>query len=201
MNIEQNRVEKSKVVLTLNGRLDTANAPLLERKLKQWGDDITDIVLDFKGLDYISSIGLRVLLQAKKTTKAEGRSLTIINMCDSVREVFEMTGFLNLMVQEEKFVVIRKDEPEGIALSFNGEMKTENVPAVSKALSEIKFQHTSQPATVILDMGSLSCISSNAVKSLCQAITDTAWNERKLVMRNASPEVQLAFDNEGLDRS
>jgi len=101
MNIEQERIGNSTVTLTLYGRLDTVNAPLLEGKIKEL-EDITELTLDFKGLDYISSMGLRVLLQAKKTMKSEGVGMKIINMQDSVREIFEMTGFLNLMTREEK---------------------------------------------------------------------------------------------------
>jgi anti-sigma B factor antagonist len=96
MNIGQDRIGKSTVMLTLNGRLDTVNAPLLESRLKQL-EGITELILDFKGVDYISSMGLRVLLHAKKTMKAEGVGMNIINMQDPVREIFEMTGFLNLM--------------------------------------------------------------------------------------------------------
>jgi anti-anti-sigma factor len=98
MDIEQERIGKSTVVLTLNGRLDTVNAPLLESKIKEQ-EDITELTLDFKGVNYISSMGLRVLLQAKKAMKADGGKFSIINMKDSVHEIFEMTGFLNLMEQ------------------------------------------------------------------------------------------------------
>jgi len=99
MKIEQERIGKSTVTLTIYGRLDTVNAPQLETKIKEL-EDITELTLDFKGVDYISSMGLRVLLQSKKTMKADGVKLTIINMQDSVREIFEMTGFLNLMAKE-----------------------------------------------------------------------------------------------------
>jgi anti-anti-sigma factor len=99
MDIGQEKTGASAVVLTLNGRLDTVNAPLLESKIKEQ-EDITELTLDFNGVNYISSMGLRVLLQAKKAMKAEGGKLSIINMQDSVREIFEMTGFLNLMGQE-----------------------------------------------------------------------------------------------------
>jgi anti-sigma B factor antagonist len=99
MDIEEERIGKSAVALTLNGRLDTVNAPLLENKIKEQ-EDITELTLDFKGVNYISSMGLRVLLAAKKAMKAEGGRMSIINMQDSVREVFEMTGFLNLMMQD-----------------------------------------------------------------------------------------------------
>jgi len=99
MNIEQERTGKSTVTLTPHGRLDTVNAPQLETKIKEQ-EDITELTLDFKEVEYISSMGLRVLLQAKKTMKANGVRLTIINMRESVREIFEMTGFLNLMAKE-----------------------------------------------------------------------------------------------------
>jgi anti-sigma B factor antagonist len=96
MTIEQERIGKSTMVLTLHGRLDTVNVPLLQSKLEQQ-EDITEFMLDFKGVDYISSMGLRVLLHAKKSMKEEGVSLSIINMQEPVREIFEMTGFMNLM--------------------------------------------------------------------------------------------------------
>jgi len=220
MTIDEHRVAKSVVALNLSGRLDTANAPLLERKIKQWGEDISELILDFSELEYISSMGLRVLLQAQKTMKEQKRRLVIKNMGDSVREVFEMTGFLNLMLQEEKFVVIRKDDPEGIVLSFNGEMKIENIPAVSKELSDIKSQKSrnqiteeniasrdlsklleegsdsNEPVTVILDMEHLSYLSPVACKHLKQALIDTAWKKRTLKIRNASHDVQVVLDSE-----
>ena len=99
MDIGQEKIGKSTVVLTLNGRLDTVNAPLLESKIKEQ-KDITELELDFQGISYISSMGLRVLLQAKKEMKVGGVKMSIKNMRDSVREIFEMTGFLNLMGQE-----------------------------------------------------------------------------------------------------
>jgi len=102
MIIEQERVDLITVKLILSGRLDTANAPLLENKIKQWGNDITKLILDFANLDYISSVGLRVLLHTKKVFKTDNRKFIIINVAEPVREVFEMTGFLKLMVQEEQ---------------------------------------------------------------------------------------------------
>ena len=222
MTIEQEKVDKSTAVLTLSGRLDTANAPLLERKIKQWGEEITELVLDFAELTYISSMGLRVLLQAKKTLKAEKRKMTIKNMNDSIREVFEMTGFLHLMVQEEKFVVIRKNEPDSIVLSLNGEMRLENIPILSEELSDIKEQSLHKPitrevvlseeltevlehgsvptvpVTVILDMEGLTDFSPVAIKSLKQAITGTAWEERILKVRHASSDMQDALKNGGM---
>jgi len=192
MTVEHEKTGKSTMTLTLNGRLDTANAPLLERKIKQWGDEITEVVLDFSELSYISSMGLRVLLQAKKSFKEEGRKLIIKNMGDPIREVFEMTGFLHLMVEEEKFVVIRKHEGDDIVLSLNGQMENENVEMVEKELAEIKKAHylTGKPVTVILDMDNLTYVSSTACRLLKDAAAHTKWNHRQLHARNASVDLQ-----------
>jgi anti-anti-sigma factor len=200
MTIDTEKINQSTAVLTLNGRLDTANAPLLERKIRQWGNEITELILDFSGLEYISSMGLRVLLQAKKTLKAENRNLTIKNMGDSIREIFEMTGFLNLMLQEEKFVVIRKLEQDDIILMLNGQMHSENAAMISKELSEIKEHETKadKSVTVILDMEKLTHISSGAIKQLKQAIDDTAWKKLKLILRNVSPDIRAALIENGL---
>ena len=200
MTIEHEKTGKSTVVLTINGRLDTANAPLLERKIKQWGDDISELVLDFSGLEYISSMGLRVLLQAKKTLTAKGRKLVINNMGDSIREVFEMTGFLHLMVQEEKFVVVRKHEPDTVVLSLNGQMETDNVDVVAAELSEIRETHLSKsaPVAVILDMGNLTHISLPACRRLKQVIADTKWENRKISIRNASVDIKAALRDSDL---
>jgi len=200
MTIENARTGKSTVVLTLSGRLDTANAPLLEQKIKQWGEDITELELDFSGLEYISSMGLRVLLQAKKAFKEKGRQLVIKNMGDPIREVFEMTGFLQLMVDEEKFIVIRKNEPDAIVLSFNGQMEAENVEMVAEELRAIKQAHyaINGPAVVFLDMEHLSYISTPACKLLRQAIDDTKWIGRKLHTRNVSVDMEAALKQHNL---
>jgi anti-sigma B factor antagonist len=200
MTIEHARTGKSTVVLTLTGRLDTANAPLLEQKIKQWGEDITELELDFSGLEYISSMGLRVLLQAKKAFKEKGRQLVIKNMGDSIREVFQMTGFLNLMVEEEKFVVIRKDEPDAIVLFLNGQMEAENVEMVDKELHAIKQDHYTKngPAVVTLDMEHFSYISAPACKLLRQAVDDTRWTGRKLHARNVSVDMEAALKEHNL---
>ena len=201
MTVEHARTGKSTVVLSLDGRLDTANAPLLERKIKQWGEDITELILDFSGLTYISSMGLRVLLQAKKALKEEGRNLIIKNMGDSIREVFELTGFMHLMVQEEKFVVIRKNEQDTITLSLNGQMEGENIDLVSNELSAIREAYCtkSQPVTVILDMENLAYISSVACKLLKRAIADTQWENRQLSARNVSVDMRAALRENALD--
>jgi anti-sigma B factor antagonist len=211
MTIEQARIDKTTVILFLDGRLDTINAPLLERKIKQWDAGISELILDFSKLQYISSMGLRVLLQAKKEFKTEGRKLVIKNMGDSVREVFEMTGFLNLMVQEEKFVVIRKletadqgaedEKTDVIALLLNGQMQAENVEIISKELSEIKEVHHTRikKPSVILDMEKLAGISPEALKRLKQVVMDTDWEIGNIKARNVSADIQTTLKENGME--
>jgi len=187
MTIDTEVINKATAVLKLSGRLDTANAALLEQKIRQWGSDITMLILDFEKLDYISSMGLRVLLSAKKASKEKNREFVIRNMCEAVREVFEIAGFINLIVREEGFAVVRGDEGDAILLSLNGKMGTENIPAVQEELAAIRRQRLQRlgVSKVILDMRKLYCILPGALRHLNQAIADTAWEGRDLSVRNA----------------
>ena len=83
--------------VTLDGRLDTTTAPELEGFLGQNYDGTGSIVIDCEKLSYISSAGLRVLLAAQKKTKG---AMKLINVCELVMEVFEMTGFADILVIE-----------------------------------------------------------------------------------------------------
>jgi anti-anti-sigma factor len=194
------RYSKSSIVLFINGRLDAATALQLERKIKQLGSDITELILDFSGLDYISSMGLRVLLQAHKAMLEQERKLTVKNMSESIREVFEMTGFIRLMVQEEKFVVLRKGGGAAIRLSLIGAMDAVNIPDLSEELSQIKLENgeNSHAVAVILDMRQLESLSPASCKLLGEVIEKTAWDNRKLSIEYASGKVLEALTGGGL---
>lgn len=88
--------EKSKLSIVLEGRLDTMTAPQLEAKLKQSIGDVTELAFDFAKLEYISSAGLRVLLFAQKVMNGQG-SMRVSNVNETVMEVFEVTGFVNIL--------------------------------------------------------------------------------------------------------
>ena len=83
--------------LALDGRLDTTTAPELESFLGNHYNGTGEIVIDCEKLLYISSAGLRVLLATQKKTKG---SMKLINVCELVMEVFEMTGFADILVIE-----------------------------------------------------------------------------------------------------
>ena len=98
MMIEIKRgVEATTIEIT--GRLDTTTAPALDKTINEDVSDAKNIVFDFKGLEYISSAGLRVLLSAQKKWQKIG-SMKLVNVCDDVMEVFEITGFADILVIE-----------------------------------------------------------------------------------------------------
>lgn len=95
MIISQER-DGGKLTIALSGRLDTTTAPELEETLKGALDGVSELELDLKALDYISSAGLRVLLSAQKVMNKQG-SMVVLNANESIREVFEVTGFTDIL--------------------------------------------------------------------------------------------------------
>lgn len=96
IEIKKNPAE---VVLQISGRLDTLTAPSLDKTINEDIGDAPNLILDMKSLEYISSAGLRVLLGAQKKMQKIG-SMKVINICEEVMEVFEMTGFADILVIE-----------------------------------------------------------------------------------------------------
>ena len=89
----------SVLTIAVQGRLDTTTAPDLEKEIKTGLDGVTELIMDFKKLDYISSAGLRVLLSAQKAMSKQG-SMKVIHVNDLVMEVFEVTGFTDILTIE-----------------------------------------------------------------------------------------------------
>ena len=98
MTIEIKR-NAEETVIELTGRLDTTTAPALDKTINNDIEGTKNLVLDFKSLEYISSAGLRVLLGAQKKMQKIG-SMKVTNVCEEVMEVFEMTGFADILVIE-----------------------------------------------------------------------------------------------------
>ena len=87
------------LAVAVEGRLDTTTAPELEAELKKSMESAESLVLDFSNLEYISSAGLRVLLAAHKTMSGKG-GMKIIHANEIVREVFDVTGFSDILTVE-----------------------------------------------------------------------------------------------------
>ena len=86
-------------IIEIVGRLDTTTAPALDKTINNDIEGTKNLVLDFKELEYISSAGLRVLLGAQKKMNKVG-SMKLINVCEDVMEVLEMTGFADILTIE-----------------------------------------------------------------------------------------------------
>jgi anti-sigma B factor antagonist len=98
MTIEIKR-NAEETAIELVGRLDTTTAPALDRTIGNDIEGTKNLILDFKSLEYISSAGLRVLLAAQKKMQKIG-AMKVINVCEEVMEVFEMTGFSDILTIE-----------------------------------------------------------------------------------------------------
>ena len=98
MTIEIKRTAEE-TTIGIVGRLDTTTAPELDKTINEDITDVKNLVLNFKGLEYISSAGLRVLLGAQKKMQKIG-TMKLVNVCEVVMEVFEMTGFADILVIE-----------------------------------------------------------------------------------------------------
>ena len=95
----QKTINEKTLTLTLSGRLDTTTAPQLDAEIKSSFEDADILILDFSSLDYISSAGLRVLLSAQKIMNKKG-SMIIRNVNETIAEVFEVTGFCDILTIE-----------------------------------------------------------------------------------------------------
>ena len=98
MTIEIKR-HGEEIILQIAGRLDTTTAPALDKAIVENINGIKSLIFDFKGLEYISSAGLRVLLSAQKKMQQMGK-MKVSNVCEAVMEVFEITGFADILVIE-----------------------------------------------------------------------------------------------------
>lgn len=95
----QKTLNGNTLTLALEGRLDTTTAPQLEAELKASLEGITELDLDFQKLEYLSSAGLRVLLAAQKVMNRQGK-MVIRHVNETIQEVFEVTGFIDILTIE-----------------------------------------------------------------------------------------------------
>ena len=96
IEIKKNTTETT---IEIVGRLDTITASALDKTINEDIGDTKNLILDVKGMEYISSAGLRVLLSAQKKMQKIG-SMKVVNVCEEVMGVFEMTGFADILVIE-----------------------------------------------------------------------------------------------------
>lgn len=88
--------DADKLTIALEGRLDTTTSPQLEAELRTSVNGISGLTFDFEKLDYISSAGLRVLLAAQKVMNKQ-KEMKITNVKPEIMEIFEVTGFVDIL--------------------------------------------------------------------------------------------------------
>ena len=98
MTIEK-KINGEAVTLIVSGRLDTQTAPELEKELDSILSGLEELTFDMTNLEYVSSAGLRVILKAQKAMNAQG-SMKLTGVNDSIMEVFDITGFLDILTIE-----------------------------------------------------------------------------------------------------
>ena len=98
MNVNINK-EDSNLTIEIEGRLDTLTSPELEKEVDTALDGITNLVVDLKNLEYISSAGLRVLLGVAQVMEDQG-DMKVINVSSQVMDIFEVTGFDEVLTIE-----------------------------------------------------------------------------------------------------
>ena len=98
MTIEK-KINGEETILVVSGRLDTQTAPELENMLDEVLPGLKELTFDMTDLEYISSAGLRVILKAQKAMNTQG-SMKLTDVNDSIMEVFDITGFLDILTIE-----------------------------------------------------------------------------------------------------
>ena len=98
MTIEK-KMNNESATLIVSGRLDTQTAPELENELDSVLSGLKELTFDFANLEYVSSAGLRVILKAQKAMNTQG-SMKLTGVNDSIMEVFDITGFLDILTIE-----------------------------------------------------------------------------------------------------
>ena len=98
MTIEKKQ-NQTELTLIVSGRLDTQTAPELEQELDAVLPGLQELTFDMTGLEYVSSAGLRVILKAQKIMNTKG-SMKLKGVNDSIMEVFDITGFLDILTIE-----------------------------------------------------------------------------------------------------
>lgn len=94
--IVEKKLEGNHLILLISGRVDTVTSPELEKIIQESSAGIAHLTLDFAKLEYISSAGLRVVLMAQKLMSHQG-DMNLINVNPDIKDIFDMTGFSEIL--------------------------------------------------------------------------------------------------------
>ncbi|WP_407446770.1 STAS domain-containing protein [Fibrobacter sp.] len=99
MEIKKSSLSNGQLTINVSGRLDTNSAPECSKFFSESIEGVTDLTIDFDGLEYISSAGLRVILSTQKIMDVQGK-MKVIHVAPIVMEVLDITGFTDILTIE-----------------------------------------------------------------------------------------------------
>ena len=182
------------LTIALDGRLDTTTAPQLEAEVTSSLDGVKNFVIDMEKLVYVSSAGLRVLLKAQKIMNKQG-SMVIKNVSDEIKEIFEVTGFDELLTIEQKMQFEKNDDGTVLKLTLDKKLSAVTADQLEKELEE-KLVGVKD---FTIDMAKLAYVSSAGLRVLLKAQKQISQNGTMKII-NAVPEVMRIFETTGFDQ-
>ncbi|MDR3324765.1 MAG: STAS domain-containing protein [Spirochaetaceae bacterium] len=190
------RKEGQKYAIALEGRLDATTAPAFEEVFQRLNPIVMEFVLDLSALSYISSLGLRAILTLFKKMKARGGRLSVVNISDKVRPIFEMSGFIDTFVRDEKLVIIEKGR-DGDALEYalQGTLDSLEESNLEPCLTRIKKEEGIRLA--LLDCAGLVEITPDGCRSLQSLKEGLAAKKRFLHLKNVSEPLARRIEELG----
>lgn len=184
------------IIVHISGRLDAITSQQLEKKIKSTQRFISEMVFDFSSLTYISSMGLRVILEAYKLMKDRHGKLTFKNIPEQVRSVFEVSGFLQTIVRDEKAAIIKKPgRNASISYSLIGDMDRNKAAELKRDWETIRKEGITG---IALECSELKGISPDAGVVLGDMQQDIQRNNGVFAMQNIPEVIEQKLKEAGL---
>jgi anti-sigma B factor antagonist len=173
--------QDSRLVLSLKGKLDANTADLLEKRFNQIKDSTTVLRLDMSELKYISSAGLRIILTIMKEMKARKGTFSVGHLNNEIRAIFNMVGFTDLFVQDEKYFIVVKEKTETKAiLNMDG---TPDINAAQDLRTHIKKLQSQGINEFVLDMTRIQSITPKFLEILSDIVKETEKKGKLTVLK------------------
>jgi anti-sigma B factor antagonist len=173
----------SRLVISLKGKLDANTTELLEKRFDQIKDSTTDLSFDMSELKYISSAGLRVILTIMKEMKAKNGKFSVGHLNNEIRAIFNMVGFMDLFVRDEKYfiVVTEKSETKAVLKMFG----SPDMDAARDFRTHIRELQTEGINEFVLDMTEITSITPRFVETLSEIVKETDEKGKLSVLKPA----------------
>ena len=179
-----------KVTLVVKGSLSAKTAPDFEKELMVVfsRNFVKELILDLSELSYISSMGLRVILMGfKKMNERKGR-LLIPRISPAVREVFAVSGFVDLFVQDEKLALVEKARNNRkAAVSLAGVLDASTVPILKDSLRQLQREGIWE---IVLDMAKINGFDSEGAEAILDTQNLLKEKGGSLLLENTSQEIR-----------